>query len=108
MLNRCALIVRPAKPYIDWANGVDDSGIEAPLDGECTVYLLPSFAYEHEAEVVLKLVFEEVFERELLAWHTVEDDWPKNRTWAMFNEWFVVEMHSMVEDLCADPLLDDE
>jgi len=27
MLNRAALIVRPAKPYVDWALGLDDSGL---------------------------------------------------------------------------------
>lgn len=108
MLNRCALIVRPAQPYIDWANGLDESGVEYQDDDERTVYLLPEFGDADEAEEVVKLVFEEVFERELFAWHTDEDAWPKNRTWAMFNAWFTVEVHTMIEDLCAERLVDDE
>ena len=108
MLNRGALIVRPAKPYLDWARGLDDSGLEPDVGGEQTVYLVPGFEDDEEAEDVLKLVFAEVFERELDGWHTDEEAWPKNRTLAMFKRWFEIEMHSIVEDLCGDVLFDDE
>ena len=37
MLNRGALIVRPAQPYLDWAASLDDSGILPDPDGEVTV-----------------------------------------------------------------------
>ncbi|SRR5712691_9685473 len=107
MLNRGVLIA-PAQPYIAWASGLDDSGIVPEADGEKTVYLIPSFGDAHEAEKVLKLVFSEVFERELFGWHTDESAWPKGRTLTTFKEWFKIEMYSVVEDLCSDELVDDD
>ena len=44
---------------------------------------------------------------ELAGWHQLEEDWPANRTYTMFREWFTVEWHSLVIDLCGDPLKDD-
>lgn len=108
MLNRAALIVRPAKPYIDWALGLDDSGLAPSPEDEKSVYLVPSYGYDSEKDAVLKLVYEEVFERELAAWHTDEKDWPKDRSFAAFKRWFHIELRSVVEDLCAAPLVDDE
>lgn len=49
MLNRGALIVRPKQPFLDWAAGLDDSGIVPDVEGERTVYLIPQF--EDEASV---------------------------------------------------------
>jgi len=57
---------------------------------------------------VLKLVFSEIFERELEGWHTDEADWPKKRTLTMFKQWFHVELHSMVEHLCAYELVEED
>lgn len=108
MINRCALLVRPAQPYIDWTLGLDDSGVAPDPDGEVTVYLVPELGDDEEAETVLALVYAEVFERELEDWHADEAAWPKDRSLAAFRRWFKIEMHSIVEDLCADPLLDDE
>jgi hypothetical protein len=100
--------VRPAQPYIDWALGVADSGLTPEPNGERTVYLIPEFGDDEEAKEVLELVYAEVFERELAGWHTDEAAWPTDRSLAAFKRWFNIEMHSVVEDLCADPLLDDE
>jgi hypothetical protein len=108
MLNRSALIVRPAEPYIKWATALDDSGLVPDAVGEQTVYLLPEWGDQKDAERLLKLVWSEVFERELHGWCTDQSAWPKKRTLKMFKDWFKIEMHSMIEDLCRDPLHDDE
>ena len=108
MLNRGVLIVRPRQPYLDWAAGLDDSGLVPDPDDERTIYLIPSFEDDDEAWAILKEVYAEVFERELDGWHTDEAAWPQNRDFAMFQEWFDIELHSVVEDLCADPIVDDE
>jgi hypothetical protein len=46
MLNRCALIVRPKQPFLDWAAQLDDSGLVPDVKGEQTVYLVPEFDYD--------------------------------------------------------------
>jgi hypothetical protein len=108
MLNRSALIVRPAKPFIDWAAGLDDSGILPTSEGEKTVYLVPSFEDDQEAEKVLKVAFPHIFESELYGWHTDASAWPAKRTLSMFKKWFTVELHSVVEDLCAFEIVDED
>ena len=106
MLNRGALIVRPAQPYLDWAASLDDSGILPDPDGEVTVYLVPEYEDDLEAEKVLRRVYADVFERELFGWCT--DLWPQRRTFAVFKAWLRIEMHSIVEDLGRDSLWDDD
>jgi hypothetical protein len=108
MINRGALIVRPKQPFLDWAARLDDSGIVPDAEGEQTVYLIPEFEDDQEASAVLKRIYAEVFERELWGWHTDESAWPQNRTLAMFREWFDIELHSVVEDIVGEELIDDE
>lgn len=100
--------MRPAQPFLDWAATLDDSGLVPNSDGEQTAYLVPDFEDDEEAAQILDLVFTEIFERELDAWHTDDTAWPKQRTLATFKQWFKIEMHSMVEDLCSDELVDDD
>ena len=108
MLNRGVLIVRPKQPFLAWAAQLDDSGLVPDATGEQTVYLVPEFEDDDEAQRVLKRVFAEVFERELFGWHTDETAWPTNRTFSLFRKWFDIELHSVVEDLCEFEIVDDE
>ena len=108
MLNRGALFVRPAQPHLDWAASLDDSGIVPDPQGEVTVYFVPEYEDDQEAEKVLRRVYAEVFERELFGRCTDESLWPKRRTFAVFKAWLRIEMHSIVEDLGDDTLRDDD
>ena len=106
MINRSALVVRPAQPFLDWAASLDESGIIPNTDGEQTVYLLPEFDNEQGTERFLKKVYANIFENELMAWHTEESDWPQNRNYNLFQKWFTLEWHSVVEDL-GDNAIED-
>jgi hypothetical protein len=108
MLNRAALIVRPAQPYMDWAKSLDDSDVLPDALGEQTVYLIPEFEDDEQAESVLNQVYAAIFELELHGWHTIRPAWPQDRSLAAFNEWFTIEMHTVVQDLQDVPLVDDE
>lgn len=108
MINRSALIVRPKQPYVDWAKGLDDSGMDPSEIGERTVYLLPEYDDDIEGLALLSKGYEHIFEAELEGWHLIEDDWPANRTFAMFCEWFDIELHSMVVDMVDGPIVDDD
>jgi hypothetical protein len=108
MLNRSAVIIRPGKGYIDWASSMDDSEIIPAMDGEHTVYLIPEYEDDVHAMEVLSQVFQVIFEEELYGWHTDESQWPKKRTFEKFQKWFLIEFHSVVEDLCDFPVVDDE
>lgn len=108
MLNRGVVIVRPDQPYLDWAAGLDDSGIVPDPNVEQTVYLIPSHEDDDEAWDILEGIYSEIFENELYGWHTDERAWPKDRDFEMFKQWFRIELHSVVEDLCDYEISDDE
>ncbi len=107
MINRCVVIVRPRQPYLDWAESLNDGGLPPSVDGERTAYLLPSNEMDHDGSQTIEQCYEGLFESELANWHQIDDDWPDNRTFEMFKQWFTVEWHSIVEDLCADPLREE-
>jgi len=108
MINRGVLIVRPRQPFIDWAARLDDSGVVPDVDGEQTVYLIPDLDGDDDVENILERVYAEVFERELWGWHTDESAWPAKRTLKVFREWFAIELHSVVEDLCDYEIIDED
>ena len=105
-VNRSAFRIRPRQPYIDWANNnLEDSepvGLEDFEDA--TVYLLPVFESDEEAEDILTEVHDIVFALELSAWTEDEGVWPSDRGLEMFLEWFEVEPGSLVVDLTEEPL----
>jgi len=109
VLNRSSLIVRPKQPFLDWVNSYDGSSFpSSEVDHDQTVYLIPEYLNELDSHQVLKQVYETIFELELEGWCLDEGKWPNLRTLAIFKEWFTVEFHSMVIDLCGDPLIEDE
>ena len=108
MLNRGVVIVRPKQPYLDWAAGLDDSGIVPDPNDEQTVYLIPRYEDEEAAWEILAKVPPAIFENELYGWHTDEAAWPRGRDFAMFNDWFEIELHSVVEDLCDVEIVDED
>ena len=108
MINRGALLIRPKQPFLDWAEGLDDSGFLPDVEGEQTVYLIPSFEMEDEAWEMVEEIFPVVFENELAGWHMDESAWPKDRDFAMFQQWFSIELHSIVEDLCDYEIVDED
>jgi hypothetical protein len=108
MLNRGVVIVRPKQPYLDWAAGLDDSGIVPDPNGEQTVYLIPSYEDDEGAWEILQKVHTAIFANELHGWHTDETAWPRGRDFAMFKAWFEVELHSVVEDRCDFEIVDED
>jgi hypothetical protein len=108
MLNRSAVIVRPGQAYIDWAENLGDVDMLPTIDGEHTVYLIPGYDDELDALEALSQCYGAIFELELAGWHPDDSQWPKNRTFALFREWFVIEFHSLVRDLCDHPVVDHD
>ena len=75
---------------------------------EQTVYLIPSYGDEEEAWEILERAHPAIFENELYGWHTDEAAWPEGRDLAKFKAWFVIELHSVVEDLCDYEIVDED
>jgi hypothetical protein len=103
MLDRLALIVRPKRKYIEWANRLEE---EAPLTleeararpGLYLVAVPPEEVVENESGIVDEFALE-IFEDQLCAWTQEEANWPVNRTPHVFRDWFDVEIVEMIHDL---------
>lgn len=107
MINRSAVLIRPKQPYIDWASTLDDSEVVPEIDGEKTIYLIPEYDSPEQGWIILRKYYEDIFENELLGWHTYEPEWPQDRSYKMFKEWFDIEFHSTIEDLVGGSIIDD-
>ena len=102
-VNRSVMVVKPKQPFLDWLNSLDnDDEMNLTLEElqiDSTAYLVPEFqTSEDQAEIVV-WSHKYVFEEELMAWYTFEEEWPPIRDLDTFLEWFEVDFHSTVVDL---------
>lgn len=106
VINRSSAIVIPKQPFVDWANSLEEGENKYSIEdfsADQTVILLPEIDSDEHADVIVKDLYKNIFEAELSGWTTDENEWPRNRKYEMFLEWFGVEYHSIV----LDPFEDD-
>ena len=60
-----------------------------------------------EVGAVLSIFCEEIFEEQLASWYSDTSTWPENRSFEVFSQWFDFQHHSMLVDLCDEPLIHD-
>ncbi|TXD47260.1 hypothetical protein [Polaribacter sp. IC073] len=103
-VNRSAISLKPAQPFIDWHNTIyPDSKISASDLDEVTTYLIDN-GNSDDIDAYLKKDFDRFFMTELEGWYTDENDWPKKRTYNMFKKWFQIATSTAVYDLEKTPL----
>jgi hypothetical protein len=114
MLNRGAFTLRYKQPAVDWINAADPAVGARPMalaevNQDLTIYLVEDAVVETPAAFRrwLKLNHRALIEHELEAWYTDPALWPKDRGYAMFDEWFQPEIHTVIEDLAGGELYDD-
>ena len=102
-INRSAITISHKQPYIQWHNALSpDLPMEENMLGESKTYLVkPDF---DDADKLIKKHFKQIFESELEVIWIDENDWPQNRNWKLFNEWFNYEISDFVMDLIDAPL----
>ena len=110
-LFRSAVLIARKQPYLDWANSLADPGatLTMELAQQRDVYLGSHTDELPTLDALLDDIWDEIFEEELFAWSTDEQQWPGNRTRQMFDEWFTAELCDSVIDLVPDePLTEDD
>ncbi len=112
MINRAALILKYKEPFIKWIMESDpvDKNFTITIqeaNNEKTIYLISNDAAEN-LDNWLKDNYRNLFESELESWYIDEDLWPKGIDYAMFEQWFEVECHSVVIDTADGMIVDDE
>ena len=106
-LNRSAVVVKPKQAFLDWLRAADPTSHDLTLRDlaeEPTIYLIPECDTEAEIDQVLRTLCEEIFTEQLASWFNEEPAWPHDRRFEIFCDWFDVQYHSMLIDLCDNPL----
>lgn len=100
-LNRDALVIRPAEPFIRWAMEVfndSEEEVRETLAIEPNVFLIPESEEIEVTDELLEPHWKVLFQELLEAWCTHRKSWPHPRSLAMFREWFHIEHCSLVLD----------
>ena len=106
-INRSLIILRQKQPFLDWARTLEDRDIDFTLEelsNDSIAYLVPEILDDSEQEALLESCYDILFEEQLNGWWTDESNWPKERDLKMFLDWFEVEFHTLVFDLCDEPV----
>lgn len=111
-VNRCALVVRPSKPFVEWVRQVDREYAEGLSDeallASDEVFLTPLFFVPEDTEAYLENNATRVFESMLHRWCHDTTLWPKKRGWEAFQEWLNYEVAVDLHDLPEAPLRSGE
>ncbi len=103
-VNRTAILIKPKKPFIDWAKYVNDNekisdrAVEKEFDKYTNTYLLKEIGDDAELEKRVRERFQTIFDNELSGWSQDESEWPQKRDYKTFKEWFEIIDSVMVYD----------
>ena len=108
-INRVCVTIIARQHYIDWLESLPERapGEKFSLDlvnSDNTAYLVPAFEDNSKVLEYVGALAPTIFEEQLESWYTDETNWPKNRDWKTFLEWFDIRIHTMAFDFCDEPL----
>ena len=110
MLNRSAVVGKPRQPFLDWLHTADPTSRRLTLGElarEPTIYLIPECDTGDDIHEILQELCEEIFSEQLAGRFTVERTWPADPSFDVFCRWFDYQHHSVLIDLCDEPLIDE-
>ena len=113
LINRTAVGIVGAQPYVDWMNSHDADANKGMLtvaraQPYGSVFLLPEAEHEEDVQEWVEDNFLMIFEFQLAAWTEDESLWPATRDIKSFREWFRVDIHSEVVDVAEDDIEGEE
>jgi len=110
-INRSAIVVRPAQPFLNWLHQVDPTSAHLTLEDlqrEPTIYLVAECDSQEQAIEYLGESVRDIFEEQLDGWYRVPAVWPAKQDAVMLQSWFEISFHSMIVDICDDALEHEE
>ena len=110
MINRTAVVIKPRQPFLDWLNNTPELNLSAPVTmdellEDCDTILLPETYSLQDALDLLDPLKPDLFAVQLDEWLRDPSAWPQERSAEAFDQWFALEVHSMVLDLVEEPIL---
>ena len=113
VVNRTAVTLVGAQPYIDWTRQHEadtDRGLltvaRAKVYG--SAFLLPEFELEEDLQEWIEENSGWLFEFQLSNWTSDESAWPADRSLQAFRTWFRIDIHSIVVDVADDDIEGEE
>jgi hypothetical protein len=110
-VNRSALVVRPKRRFMEWANMIQPDGPRLQLEelpGRAEIYLIDGNAMSDDTQVLIDAYSEDIWDQQLSAWWTDEAVWPPNRTPHTLRDWFDIQLIDVVFDADPDQPFHDE
>jgi len=104
VLNRCAIAVAPRQPMVDWTRPFWTREDMEGLGEDHSLYLIPTYDSELEAQDRLLDSYGQIFAAELDLWCRDRSRWPHPRSLELFEAWFSVRFFPLIEDLDTAPL----
>lgn len=113
VVNRTAVTVVGAGPYIEWTQARDadfnrNQLTVARTKPFGTAYLLPEFDAAEDIQEWVEDNFAWLFEFQLSTWTEDESAWPQVRDLKTFKQWFRIDLHSTVVDVGEDDIEGEE
>ncbi len=113
VVNRTAVTIVGAQPYIDWTLSRDadfnrNQVTVARTKPYGSAFLLPEMDFEEDLQEWVEDNHEWLFEFQLASWTHDESAWPANRDLQMFREWFRIDLHNVVVDVHDDDIEGEE
>lgn len=116
LINRTAITVVGAEPYVAWTRARDaafvpvkELSVSVPRAKPFgSAYLLPEGVEEEDLLEWVEDNYAVLFESQLSAWTEDESAWPMPRSLKMFREWFRVDLHGTVVDIADDEIEGEE
>lgn len=113
VVNRTAVTITGAQPYIDWMRRHDADAAKGTLTVARakpygTAFLLPEFELEEDVQEWVEENASWLFEFQLEAWTDDQSVWPQTRNLKAFREWFRIDVHNIVVDMADDDIEGEE
>jgi len=93
--------VKPIQPFYDWIKSISPE-ISVAADLEPLIYLI-----DEDIEDIngwLRKNSDKLFRVALVGWSQNKKQWPQKRSYKMFQEWFKVDIATMVYDMESEPV----
>jgi len=109
VINRTAVTVVGAQPFLDWTlatvGDANRGALTVPRAKTFgSAYLLPEVELEEDLQEWIEENAGWLFEFQLSAWTEDESTWPATRDLKTFLAWFRVDIHNIVVDVADDEI----
>lgn len=113
VVNRTAVTIVGADPFVQWARSRDadfnrNQLTVARTKTYGTAFLLDEVDFEEDLQEWVEDNYAWMFEFQLSTWTADESAWPQDRDLAMFKSWFRIDLHNVVVDVPDDDIEGEE